>query len=1506
MASSSKDEERTKLERFDGTEPSTYKKWRRKAELMLLSLPTTYEKSRWGPKLCEYISGEAEELIEHLTISQLCNEDGYAKVLEALDEKYQKTKQMETQTYLKEYFYKSVIKQGETYRQFVVRLETVYRHLSANKITLPDEVKGWLLLKKLALDSTQEALILTAAQGSLQYADITEALFKVMPEGKCTTNPKAKEVFMMADEMAQENQFSPEEEPDTAAEVFEAVADYAQDMDGDYEDALEVFETYSEIRKRMQSQKVARGFRANVQPPLQLTGTMQARIQQLKDRTRCHICLRPGHWKRKCPKKDKGSKGGASMKGSGKSQASKSDGHEAMVADHESLQNEVAGVSHEARELRGKFDEVFFTEDSLEQLEALVVDSAVEKGGAASVSMFSKVFEDHFGSSDRDGDEAYMCDSSNVCSLFSHAVPDTACRRTLVGEVTLKGIQDKLKEIGRRVRYVEEKNVFRFGNNECLETCWSVLIPVKFGPRPVVIKAAVLSGQGGRTPLLLSKEFLKQLGTRIDMSSSLVEFKSIGITVKMGVTSKGHYAIPLFDDVVHTYASHDTMHVDDEPKSLMETAAPSQEKVRVFSCKKSGAHHVDEQECAGQPRGGHDDKPEAGDQQEEVPGSSRQSSDVGTEPGPTTRSARRRERRRRAARREALDNRKVQGQDISRGLSSPEGVPRMDPSECVSSGAQVLDQHAGASHVHRESRHSEARQDDETDDGREVLQGKDQCDSSHRHGEQLGRSDGGRACDRGGKTSDHAHGDAAVPNSLGELGEQDPTGHGREEQDRDEVARADEDGRKVDSESEPQGETSVMTKAERKLVRRSIEKIMRDHHEVVDVLTVCDVGGQDVMEVFSTPHITAAAQRMSLKADHAFDIKVGCDLQRPEHQKQVFDLVQKKRPKLLVVCPPCGPFSTLQRLTVLKGERYYENLRQGRELLEFAMELCAHQHTHGLKFVFEHPWLAESWDEACVKKVSGMRGVQVIKMDQCMFGLRDPVSKKRYKKSTGIMTDCREIAERLSKLCDRNHEHEPILGNVKTLCGWKRRSEVAQRYPKAMVNAILAGFLEHEYNKQKEVAVSTVYAVEVFSKETDDKKIMAALRRCHENLGHPSNGRVCVMLKSAHANERTLQLAKGLTCPACDVKKQPASRPVAKEKRAWEFNQQIMVDTFEVEAIGKKLKMLNIVDEATGFQTVAPLWHGAQASNVRSCYRKYWKRWAGCPRRVLADNGKEFEAEFAQGVESDGSFLDTTAAMAPHQNGMAERRGGVWKEAFYKTVLAVSPSSKSEVEEICDQVTFAVNTLPRVDGFSPHQHVFGKEAGIPGSLELRDEKVVESSALKAGETMYVKRQEIRKAAQKAYIEAHEEDRVRRAVNHQTRPTRGPYAPGDLVYFWRMWPREKKACWHGPGTVIGYHDGNSKIWVAKGTKMYKCSPEQLRRVSQEQESLIRMLPEDLLSVRKLMHERGSGNYIDLSTREKPPVLENSHDMNEDDDDEMLQGFGGLLREREKRVKLMKEG
>ncbi|CAE7771585.1 pol [Symbiodinium sp. CCMP2592] len=88
MSGAGKEEERPKLERFDGTQPSTYKRWRRKAMLMLMALPTTYTKDRWGAKLMEYLAGEAEEVCEALPIEKLVKEGGHDLVFEALDAKH--------------------------------------------------------------------------------------------------------------------------------------------------------------------------------------------------------------------------------------------------------------------------------------------------------------------------------------------------------------------------------------------------------------------------------------------------------------------------------------------------------------------------------------------------------------------------------------------------------------------------------------------------------------------------------------------------------------------------------------------------------------------------------------------------------------------------------------------------------------------------------------------------------------------------------------------------------------------------------------------------------------------------------------------------------------------------------------------------------------------------------------------------------------------------------------------------------------------------------------------------------------------------------------------------------------------------------------------------------------------------------------------------------------------------------------------------------------------------
>ena len=67
--------------------------------------------------------------------------------------------------------------------------------------------------------------------------------------------------------------------------------------------ALEVFETYKEVRKRMQDKKMGRGYRKEPKQSWSLTGTVKGKIETLKSRTRCHLCQEKGHWKRECPKR---------------------------------------------------------------------------------------------------------------------------------------------------------------------------------------------------------------------------------------------------------------------------------------------------------------------------------------------------------------------------------------------------------------------------------------------------------------------------------------------------------------------------------------------------------------------------------------------------------------------------------------------------------------------------------------------------------------------------------------------------------------------------------------------------------------------------------------------------------------------------------------------------------------------------------------------------------------------------------------------------------------------------------------------------------------------------------------------------------------------------------------------------------------------------------------------------------------------------------------------------
>ena len=258
------------------------------AELLLLALPTIVGKERWGPRLCEFLAGEAEEACEGISVAKLTGEDGYKQIFEVLDSRYADLEQDVMQKYLSEYFFKTQIKAGESYRNLTIRADTAYRNLQEVGVKLPEEVRGWFLLRKLALDKSSEAMILTATQGSLKYDSINKAIKSIFPQGKCTsTATRLKDVY--AAEIDDNEGVVAAEGVEDEDEVFQVVADQFQNQDQyDDEEVLVVLETYQDIRRKLQQKKMGRGYK---QPPASwsLTGTVKGRLEQLKQKTKCHI-----------------------------------------------------------------------------------------------------------------------------------------------------------------------------------------------------------------------------------------------------------------------------------------------------------------------------------------------------------------------------------------------------------------------------------------------------------------------------------------------------------------------------------------------------------------------------------------------------------------------------------------------------------------------------------------------------------------------------------------------------------------------------------------------------------------------------------------------------------------------------------------------------------------------------------------------------------------------------------------------------------------------------------------------------------------------------------------------------------------------------------------------------------------------------------------------------------------------------------------------------------------
>ena len=1235
---------RTNLETFSGEDASEYRRWRRKAEQYLMGLPTTVPESKWGARLVEHLRGEAEELMEHVELSTITDDKGYKKVFELLDERYKELDKDELQRCLKSYFYAAPIKNQETYRNFVIRMDTAYRGLTRHKVELPEPVRGWILLKKLLLDSTSEALIMTSTSGSLNYTDVLGALKAVFPNGQGPgVNPgksKDKEIFIAQEDSETPNEATELEVPgnDDFLEVMEAVATQAQEQsDYESEDALEVFENYSSIRKKMQEKKTSRGFRQvnTTEKQWKLEGSVQGKLSLLKAKTRCHHCRRMGHWKKECPLRQnqgKKSEGGQKEVHIVESYSDDEAFFESYVLD------EVKGKDYEQeyhgyqetdtktktetqkdqgakrnrdtwvldkemgvlerihqKERKGLFtphgvkDLPIAMEEFSGERETIMINVATgeksvikdnyhttrvphqkmdynwrgktklylktmdqSKKSSTSTKVVDpdaqlRLFEHEVLSAIHEGAQPVFSKSDQAATLDSHAVPDTACRRTLIGDYVLSLLESRLNEKGLIVTRRREVNEFRFGNAGILKSCEVASIPVTIGERHVVVNAAVLPEPGSRTPFLFSKELLKSLECILDTTTDEMVFKRINQRVKMGKTERGHYAIPILPrEFIYkkpsavqgeeTASRKSECHVSHAGSANDTTGTRVDERAHRG---RQDRHDPGRDRSLQRPRGrraneasswtGSDEGRQV--QEHSQHGvclhSGQEASEVGALQHPATGFK---------SRDEALP-------PLCGDERPEEESETLEPNGTAASSCSSTQDPCGSNdHSQGEGKVSGTTSELKTsrERGRRMVSRDDSDGDGLRRVQDMGIS--GRA--REGKEPRAAESDVAGDRHT--CGRAEP----REGTEDDAGVRDHGHSHGMEDVQGSRGKIEPLEEVSRSVIEAGLDKIEREAQKCrcdVMIISQPSLSQHEVAEIFSVPRVSQAAAAVGLKCGPSYDILTGVDLRDKKERDRVREELRVRKPKLLVVCPPCGPFSPLQNLRKhWDTKEWLKQLYEGKIFLRYAAQLIQDQMDRGDIFVFEHPLRAKSWNDVCMQRLLKNDQVHRVAADQCMFGLKDRISKRRHRKSTCIMTNSKHVAQEMELKCSQDHEHEPIMGQVRIGGQWVSRSKLAQEYPQQFVKALLRGFLRDMHEREQSHVVHCVLTVEGLDEnKQDDKRIAVLLKRCHENLGHPSTPRFIGMLKAARATEKCIQIAKGLRCTTCEQFQQQKSHIIS-------------------------------------------------------------------------------------------------------------------------------------------------------------------------------------------------------------------------------------------------------------------------------------------------------------------------------------------------------------------------
>ena len=369
-------------------------------------------------------------------------------------------------------------------------------------------------------------------------------------------------------------------------------------------------------------------------------------------------------------------------------------------------------------------------------------------------------------------------------------------------------------------------------------------------------------------------------------------------------------------------------------------------------------------------------------------------------------------------------------------------------------------------------------------------------------------------------------------------------------------------------------------------------------------------------------------------------------------------------------------------------------------------------------------------------------------------------------------------------------------------------------------------------------------------------------------------GQLCRILKHGGASDRAIRLAREHQCDQCKASTQPTPANPAKADRVTTFNARVGLDVKYLTGwkVNQKVPALNIVDYASSYQMVIPLFQKENPELIRKTFLERWVCWAGMPEEIVVDPSKPNVGQaLTEPLELSGATVHITAADARWQLGKVEVHGGWFQKVLSKVIVDRVPANQEQWQE-CVTAAHCKNELIQMYGFTPSQYVFGRNPRIAEHLMDEPLKVIPATA-PLYEQSIARQVATPHAARLAVMELQDSRSLRLAL--AARPRVVPdFTPGTYVAYWRSqkWNHgtlDQQGAWHGPAIVLGKVGRN--LVVIHKRSILRCAPEQLRLSTSDETKLARTPEVELLGIKNLIDQDAlsTRQYLDLVPQAYPP-------------------------------------